>query len=214
MFEIPFEVALVDGIGYAGAALSIWAMYGQTMIKLRTGVVVGNAIILIFGILAASWPTAIMHGILLPLNGWRLFEMVRLVKGMKASADDAYGYLEHLIPFMTTRKIPAGETLFKAGDVSNELILIESGSVRLEDLDISVGPGELFGEIGMFTPGNQRTATAVAETDCTIASMSHDALMQLYYQNPEFGLTLVRVVVSRLLDNWHAAEEARERAVM
>jgi hypothetical protein len=37
-------------------------------------------------------------------------------------------------------------------------------------------------------------------------------MIQLYYQNPKFGMYLMRVVVARLLDNWQNVE-ARAKAI-
>ena len=37
-------------------------------------------------------------------------------------------------------------------------------------------------------------------------------MVQLYYQNPQFGMYLIRIVVARLLANWQDAE-ARAKAI-
>ena len=35
---------------------------------------------------------------------------------------------------------------------------------------------------------------------------SDDAMVQLYYQNPRFGMFMVRIIVRRLLKNWQDAD--------
>ena len=37
-------------------------------------------------------------------------------------------------------------------------------------------------------------------------------MVQLYYQNPKFGMSLTRIIVARLLTNWPDAE-ARAKAI-
>lgn len=84
--------------------------------------------------------------------------------------------------------------------------LIKSGNLLLEEINQRVGAGDVLGEIGAFTPENRRTCTAVCETDCELYVLSHEDMIQLFYQNPRFGFYLVRIIVRRLLENWHEAE--------
>ena len=74
--------------------------------------------------------------------------------------------LVKLIPHAETRKVASGATVFKAGDLSDGVYLIESGHVAFEPdgpggMDGTYGPGHCFGEIELITSGVRReTATA------------------------------------------------------
>jgi CRP-like cAMP-binding protein len=81
------------------------------------------------------------------------------------------------------------------------MCVVLSGSVRLVEIGIVLGPSSLIGEIGLFAPDNRRTGTAVCETDVEIGSISDEQALQLYYQKPAFGFALFRLVVQRMIEN-------------
>jgi CRP-like cAMP-binding protein len=85
---------------------------------------------------------------------------------------------------------------------------VVSGRVRLVEADLVVGPGELLGEIAFFSEAKERTLTAVCDTRCEIVSVDERAFMQLYHQNPAFGMYVVRLVARRLLDGMAKAPAA------
>jgi CRP/FNR family cyclic AMP-dependent transcriptional regulator len=196
----------VDVFGYLGAGATIWAMGSRTIIPLRIGVIFGNIGFLAFGYLAMSYPTMLTHAILLPINIWRTIQLIKLINEIKNSTSDDAA-LQPLIQFMRLEQTKSGTVLFRKGDRPDRMILIKSGTVLLEEIDIQLGKDDLLGEIGIFTPENSRTATAICKTDCEIYTLSHEVMLQLYYQNPRFGLFLVRLIVRRLVDNWKDADE-------
>ena len=106
----------------------------------------------------------------------------------------------------------AGTVLFRKGDRSDRMIVIAHGTVHLDEIGVDCGPGDGLGEIGAFTPDNRRTCTGVCATDCDLYTISNDDMMQLYYQNPQFGMYLMWIIVARLLTNWQDAE-ARAKIV-
>ncbi len=85
------------------------------------------------------------------------------------------------------------------GEPARAAFVILSGSVRVAEIGVLLGPGALIGEIGVFAPGHRRTGTAVCETDVEIGSITDDRLLQLYVKDPAFGLYLMRLVVQRML---------------
>jgi CRP-like cAMP-binding protein len=99
------------------------------------------------------------------------------------------------MPYLSLRRVPAGSTLWKKGDVADEMMLILKGSARIVEFDISRGAGELLGEMGLFAPDSRRTATAVCETDLDVASITDAKLWELICQEPEFGVSLLRIVI-------------------
>ena len=201
----------VDVVGYVGAAVTLWGMHRKTMIPLRLGAVGGNVGFLVFGLLAPSYPTLVLHALLLPLNLWRTLQMMRLIREIKEAAEGDYS-LDPLLPYMDLLKVPAGDVLFKKGERPDRMIVIKEGAVHLEEIDVDCGPGDVLGEIAAFTPDNRRTCTGVCKTDCTLFTLGNDAMLQLYFQNPEFGMYLIRTIVGRLLANWENAE-SRAKAV-
>ena len=212
MMQIDF-ITSVDMIGYMGGLVTVWGLNQKTMIPLRAGAVCGNLVFLTFGLMAGSSPTFVVHALLLPLNSYRMYQMVKLVRDMRLSSGQENS-LEPLVPFMRRTKENAGTELFRLGDKPDRMILIHSGTVQLKEINIQCHEGEVLGEIAMFTPEGRRTCTAVCETDCELFTLSNEAMTQLFAQNPRFAMFLVRVVVKRLLDNWHKADARAQARVI
>ena len=205
-------VSYVDLIGYFGGGITLWGLYQRTMIPLRVGAVAGNLGFIGFGLLAGSYPTLVLHAVLLPLNGYHLYQMMRLIRDIRDAADHGNS-LEPLLPFMQRVREEAGTVLFRKDDAPDRMIVIHEGTIMLEEIDVRCGPGDVLGEIAAFTPDNRRTCTAVCETECELFTLSNDAMVQLFYQNPRFGMFLVRVIVQRLMKNWQDAD-ARAQALL
>jgi CRP/FNR family cyclic AMP-dependent transcriptional regulator len=96
--------------------------------------------------------------------------------------------------------------LFRAGDPGDRMYYVQRGEVRLKEIDVVLREGDVLGEISLLTDRKGRTATAVCESRCELYSVTRDVVMQLFYQRPEFGFFLVRLVTKRLLDNIDNAE--------
>ncbi len=200
----------VDVVGYVGGAVTLWAMHSKTMIPLRIGVISGNVGFLVFGLLAPSYPILLLHALVLPLNTLRLVQMVRLIRDMRDASSESEA-LAPVYPYRHRESARAGSVLFRKGDLPDRMVVIRTSTVLLEEIGTHVGPGEVLGEIGAFTPENRRTCTAVCESDCDLLALSNETMMQLYLQNPRFGLYLMRLIVRWLLENWRDAL-ARELA--
>jgi CRP-like cAMP-binding protein len=56
----------------------------------------------------------------------------------------------------------------------------------------------MFGEIAFFAPDRRRSSSARCATGCTVLSIDEDTFKQLVYQNPDFGLEVVRLIAGRL----------------
>lgn len=200
------NVPIADLIGYFGGGVTLWGIYQKTMIPLRVGAVVGNVGFLVFGLLAGSYPTLILHALLLPLNTLRMVQMMRLIREIREASNEGTG-LDPLLPYMKKERQPAGTVLFNIDDEPDRMIIIRSGRVALKEIGVECGEGDVLGEIAAFTPDNRRTCTAVCESDCELYTLSNESMIQLFYQNPKFGMFLTRVIVQRLLDNWKKADE-------
>ena len=200
------DINWIDFIGFVSGAVLLWGMFKRTIIVIRLSLVFGNIGFILFGYFADSHPTLFTHAALLPLNAVRLYQVWHLVRVIRDTRTTDMS-LDELLPYMTGERLAAGQVLFNRGDKSDRMIVIKEGKIRLRELDIVCGPGTMLGEVAAFAPDSRRTATAVAETDCHLFSLDNEALLQIFYQNPDFGLYLIRTIVHRLLENWQNAEE-------
>lgn len=207
---VVLQFTWVDAVGFTAGAVMLWGMFKRTMIPVRLSLVCGNIGFILFGLLAPSTPTLITHLCMLPLNALRLYQVWHLVQQIRHHEQSDFG-LDLLVPYMTASREAAGAVLFRKGDEADRMIVIRQGRVRLEEMDVTFGPGDVLGEVAAFTPDGKRTATAVADTACRLYSLDNETLLQIYYQNPAFGLFLIHTVVHRLVANWRDAED-RARA--
>jgi methyl-accepting chemotaxis protein len=103
-----------------------------------------------------------------------------------------------LLPYMSERRLSQGESLFRAGDPSTEMFMIIEGSIRIEEIDVVLGPGEMIGEIGIFSSEKARTASARCETAVQLRAISARKVFEICAQSPSFGCLLMQLIISRM----------------
>jgi hypothetical protein len=187
-------------VGYVGSFLMFSTFWFRTMIPLRLVALAGNLAMTTYAAMAGLYPMMALQLLMFPVNIARLVQMRRLIGRVTLAAGGEF-HPDALIPFMKREVHGDGDVLFKAGDASDRMYLIKEGRVRLIEVDEVLGPHELFGEIGILSESNQRTATAVCEGRTVLMSIDRDHVLQLYFQEPEFGFFLMRLVTDRLLEN-------------
>ena len=90
---------------------------------------------------------------------------------------------------MHERRIGAGEILFRKGDEAGEMFYVAEGRLCLVEYGVTLGPGEVVGEIALFSPTRCRTRTIVATIDQTTLSQSLDpAFVRQVVVNEGIGL--------------------------
>ncbi|MCX8505645.1 MAG: methyl-accepting chemotaxis protein [Alphaproteobacteria bacterium] len=103
-----------------------------------------------------------------------------------------------LTPYMTPRKFNRGEIMFRMGEVSDAMYLIRSGTVLLKEIGLTLHAGEMIGEIGIFSPSRERTATAYCETDVDALLLKAQSVFEIVAQNPSFGLKMMQLIIARM----------------
>jgi len=194
------RIGWVEAIGYLASLLVFCTFYMKTMIPLRGVAIASNLAFMTYGLAGGLYPVFVLHVVLLPLNCLRLHQVQRLIRKVRTAARGDQS-AQWLIPLMTRQRFAKGDVLFRMGDMATSMCMVLSGSVRLVEIGVVLGPSSLIGEMGLFAPDNRRTGTAVCETDVEIGSISDEKALQLYYQNPAFGFYLFKLVVQRMLEN-------------
>ena len=121
--------------------------------------------------------------------------------------------MNHFIPEMdmflqqcNRRLLPAQSTLLKAGEASDRLFFIISGSVSVviedehgHDLILAyLNPGDFFGEMGLFEEKPVRSAWIRTKTRCEIAEVSYSRFRELARQNAGLLFALSAQMAGRL----------------
>ena len=196
-------------VGFIGAALMVASYLMKSMLPLRLVALSANVFLIIYAVQFGSWPTVALYVVMIPINVKKVLEIRKLVHAIEhAKADSPVG--EWLLPHMTRRQVKAGQTLWHKGDKANEMLYVEQGQLNLLEYDESIGPASTVGETGLFAPDNRRTRTIVCATDCTLYSLSAEAMAKLYYQNPKLGYHVMRLIVARLMHDVDVANKRRE----
>ena len=185
-------------LGLVAAALYITSYSMKSMLPLRVLAVASNVFFIAYGYVQSSLPELVLHSVLLPLNASRLWEIRKLTEEIARATQDS-PVSQWLLPHMTRRAFKAGDVLFRKGDLADEVVYIASGQLRLQEHDQILGPGELIGEIGLFSPEKRRTQSIVCETDGELYRITDEMIYRLYYQNPKLGFYFIRLIVERLL---------------
>jgi CRP-like cAMP-binding protein len=102
--------------------------------------------------------------------------------------------------FATETSVSAGKRLVHEGDYSYDLIVIDSGNadvIKGGEVIGSLGPGDVFGEMGMLS-GGKRTADVVATSPMRLITLSKWDLRRI---SDEVGEQLQKLVDERQQSN-------------
>lgn len=193
-------------IAWMEATAIVCSAYFKRMIPLRAAAMIANVLGITLGIFTGNIPTLTKHTINLPLNFTRLREMRRLIASVQQASASNDLNMEWLKPFMHPENVKEGGYIFRKGDVADRAFVLIDGTVEIVEHGAQLAPGAIFGEMALFTKAGKRTATAKCLTDVRLLSITYEQFEQLYFQNPEFGLYLVRLIVRRFEAN-HAEVE-------
>jgi Cyclic nucleotide-binding domain len=199
------NITLANMFALAGAIFFVATLLTQTMVPLRVANMIGCAFFAIFGALTGAVTTFLLYLLMVPINAWRLRQMLVLVKKAR-SATQGDTSLEWLKPFMTQRKYRKGDVLFKKDDVANEMFMTITGKFLVKEIDVELPPGRIMGELGFLSPENRRTATVECLEDGQVLMITYEKLLEIYFQNPQFGYYFLVLTSQRLLDNLARAE--------
>jgi len=113
----------VDHVGYVASVLVGIAFMIQTIIPLRSVVIISNTAFKIYGFYGKLYPVLILHCILFPLNIFRLIQMKSLVEKVEFASEGDYSF-EWLVPYMTKEEFKRGEKVFSKNDKADRLYYI------------------------------------------------------------------------------------------
>jgi hypothetical protein len=207
------NITIANICALLGATFFVATLLTRTMVPLRVSNMISNVFFMAFGALASDIRTFLVALLLLPINAIRLRQMLNLVKKAR-NAVRGETSMEWLKPFMTQRKYRQGDVLCKKGDPANEMFLTISGTFLVTEFGIELPPGSPVGELGFLTPNNQRTATVECTEAAQVLTITYERLLELYFQNPQFGYYFLVVTSQRLLQNIARAERIIEQNKM
>ena len=122
---------------------------------------------------------------------------------MTAPVPGALNSIRLLCEGRKVRSIPAGATIFRAGDSGASMFAVLDGRVRLEWGDgrhyETFGPGDHFGIGALVDPGHRRFGTAMAVEPTQLVEMDEEQFLFALQELPMFGLEMLHALEERLV---------------
>ncbi|MEB3194673.1 MAG: Crp/Fnr family transcriptional regulator [Cyanobacteriota bacterium] len=101
-------------------------------------------------------------------------------------------------------EVPAGSTVFKAGESGDCMFGLLEGTVDLtwngESGHERIEAGDVFGAGALVTPEHRRFGNAVAQTDCKLLVMNKEKFLFAVQESPMFAIELLGSIDQRLRD--------------
>jgi CRP/FNR family transcriptional regulator len=115
--------------------------------------------------------------------------------------------LSHLAQSAIRRDYEPGGMIFLEGDTAPALYYVATGWVKVvkmshdgrEQILYFLGPGELFGGIGVFV-NRPAPATAIALEAAEVWVLPHDAIQQVLMVNPALALAVIEFLANRIAE--------------
>ena len=194
------NITLANMFAVVGAIFLVATLLMHTMVPLRVANMLGCMFFIAYGALSGNVGAFILYLLLLPINAIRLRQLLNLVKRAR-TATEGDTSLELLKPFMTERRYRRGDKLFGKNDAASEMFLTVTGTFLVKEIGVELPPGCLMGELGFLTPNQRRTATVECIEDGQVMTITYERLLEIYFQNPQFGYYFLVLTSQRLLEN-------------
>jgi CRP/FNR family transcriptional regulator, cyclic AMP receptor protein len=185
----------VELLGYLGTAFTVASYSMRTIVPLRIAGIGSSFAFIAYALTIQSWPILLTELIILPLNLFRLWQVLRLIRELEAIPGREFS-VEWLESIASHRHFRRGDRVFAAGDRADYMLFVRS----------------LVGELALFTAENRRTMSLECVEDGSVGVVSYADAKLLSFQHPKFGHYLLQLIASRLLSNLeHARAQAAAR---
>lgn len=135
-------------------------------------------------------------------------EILEILKQMPPFENLRPKELKDVLALIHHRTYEAGETVFMKGDPGISFYVIISGTVAIVDESRALklrlaefSRGDFFGEIALID-SETRSASAIAESKCTLAAIFKPDLDEFMQKNPKAGISILtglsKIITARL----------------
>ena len=188
----------IEAVGWLASLLTIATYSMNTMIPLRLFAIASSVGFIFYALALQIWPLLAMELVLLPINAYRLRQILTLRRRLSRVGGDEGDPFAVVRTYVKLRRIEAGTFVFHRGDPVDSLYYIASGRVLIEEVGVEVSAGDIFGEMAFFTDASTRTATARCVEDALVYELDKTRFMRLQFEDPSFGMSVMRTITRRL----------------
>ena len=154
--------------------------------------------------------------LLYDLNAEPVLAIERVMREHPVFAGLDADQFERTLAASRAEDVEPGRVFYQRGDTARHFYIVLAGRVRLsvfsrggEEKVIEIlGPGRIFGEVGMFIEGGCYPVTAVAASRARIARVSNRDYLQILRECPETCLRMLGHLASRLSRHVQQIEDA------
>ena len=122
--------------------------------------------------------------------------------------------IDTLLHYARVERYPAGHEIYAKGSPGQSVMAVSRGTVKMTSVSIEgkeivfniVHPGDIFGEIALLD-GGERSADAVAMTDCELLVLNRRDFMPILERRPDICLILLRILCQRLRQTSEQVED-------
>ncbi len=209
--DLIANLGWIEAIGWLASLITIASYSVSTMLPLRFLAITSSVCFATYGFILGLWPLLVMELILLPINLYRFWQVLSLRGKLRKASGGRGSDFSVIRTYGKQMRIKAGSIVFEQGDPVDQLYYLAQGQIRIEGLDINLTAGDIFGEIAFFTEAATRTATARCVEDAEVYGVTEKQFMRLQFEDPSFGIAIMRTLTHRLMANAHKAPCARCR---
>lgn len=133
-------------------------------------------------------------------NRLLLIEKVLVLKSLNLFKDTPENILADLAPLMKEMQYEQGSEIFKEGETGDCMYIIEQGNIRIHKGNTTLAilkDKEVFGELSLLD-ADTRSASATADTDCTLFKIDQEPFYELMDERPEVAKGFIKILCQRL----------------
>ena len=192
---------IIQAVGWLAVVLKLATFATHSMIPLRVLAMASSVCFIIYSGVFHVWPLLVIELILLPMNAYRLYEIIALRRLVTHMTDESEPDFSAAMAYGKKRVIEAGDVIFTKGDPVDCLYYLAEGRVEIEDQNVTVAAGKIFGEMAFFNSSAERSATVRCLEDTVVYELDEKRFTRLQYEDPEFAMAVMRLVTKRLVAN-------------
>jgi DNA-binding NarL/FixJ family response regulator len=140
------------------------------------------------------------------------FRLGQLGRFASFTVSDAEQALAWIAPYCSERNLCDGELVCVRGERARALYLIRSGSIVLQEVEMTLGCGDVFGELCLFEPARACAVSAISVSPTQLLALDQAQLNRLVYTSPLFAVTAMQFIAARIAARCHSAVQALAHA--
>ena len=122
--------------------------------------------------------------------------------------------VDTLLTYSRVERYRAGSEIYAKGSPGNSMFAVLRGAAKMSSVSAEgkeivfniMNPGEIFGEIALLD-GEERSADAIAMTDCELLVLRRRDFMPILENHPEMCMILLRILCQRLRQTSEQVED-------